>query len=215
MNILLFGAPGAGKGTQSALLVEKLNYFQISTGDLFRANIKSKTALGQQAQSYIDRGVLVPDSVTIGMVDEALANLNGKSFILDGFPRNVAQAEALGKILGQRHLNLAKAIFLEVPSEALLSRLTGRRVCKSCGAVYHVSSKPPRLPDVCDVCGGEVVQRNDDKEEVIATRLKTYEESTAPLKQYYTAAGKLVSVDGDRRADEVLNSIKVELGQEK
>jgi adenylate kinase len=215
MNILLFGAPGAGKGTQSALLVEKLNYFQISTGDLFRANIKSKTALGQQAQSYIDRGVLVPDSVTIGMVDEALANLNGKSFILDGFPRNVAQAEALGKILGQRHLNLAKAIFLEVPSEALLSRLTGRRVCKSCGAVYHVSSKPPRLPNVCDVCGGEVVQRNDDKEEVIATRLKTYEESTAPLKQYYKAAGKLVSVDGDRRADEVLNSIKVELGQEK
>jgi adenylate kinase len=213
MNILLFGAPGAGKGTQSALLVEKLGFFQISTGDLFRAAIKNKTALGQQAQSYLDKGNLVPDSITIGMVDEALANLKGQSFILDGFPRNVAQAEALGKILSQRHLQLGKAIFLEVPSEALLSRLTGRRVCKSCGAVYHVLSKPPKLPDVCDVCGGEVVQRNDDREEVIATRLRTYEESTAPLKQFYKAAGKLVAVNGDRKADEVFGSVKAELGK--
>ncbi len=213
MNILLFGAPGAGKGTQSELLVKKLSFLQISTGDLFRAAIKNKTALGQTAQSYMDKGELVPDSVVIGMVDEVLANLNGKNFILDGFPRNVAQAEALGKILSQRQLEIGKAVFLEVPSEALLSRLTGRRVCKSCGAVYHIASKPTHKTGVCDSCGGEVIQRNDDKEDVIATRLKTYAESTAPLKQYYKSLGKLVAVDGDRNSEEVFVSIKAELGK--
>lgn len=213
MNILLFGAPGAGKGTQSELLVKNLGFTQISTGDLFRSAIKDKTALGQTAQSFMDKGELVPDSVTVGMVDEVLAKLNGKDFILDGFPRNVAQAEALGKILSQRHMEIGKAIFLEVPSEALLSRLTGRRVCKSCGAVYHIDSKPSRVAGVCDVCGGEVIQRNDDREEVIATRLKTYAESTTPLKQYYKNQGKLVAVDGHRETEQVFRSIKTELGK--
>ena len=211
MNILLFGAPGAGKGTQSEYLVKRLGFHQISTGDLFRAAIKNKTALGQKAQSYMDKGELVPDSVTVGMVDEVLAQLNGKNFILDGFPRNVAQAEALGKILKSRLLDIGKAIFLEVPSEALLSRLTGRRVCKSCGAVYHIASKPTRKPGVCDVCGGEVIQRNDDKEDVIATRLKTYAENTAPLKEYYKSKGKLVVVNGDRETEQVFSSIKSEI----
>lgn len=211
MNIVLFGAPGAGKGTQSALLVENLGFRQISTGDLFRAAIKNKTELGQKAQSFIDRGELVPDSIVIGMVDEVLAKINGQNFILDGFPRNVSQAEALGKILSQRKLEIGKAIFLEVPTEALLSRLTGRRVCKACGAVFHISSKPTKSQGVCDSCGGEVIQRNDDKEEVIATRLKTYEESTAPLKEYYKSHGRFAAVNGNTGTDQVFVAIKKEV----
>src|SRR6185312_9322053 len=172
MNIVLFGAPGAGKGTQSALLVERMGMEQISTGDLFRAAIKNKTELGLKAKSYMDKGELVPDAIVIGMVDEVLARLGKNLFILDGFPRTVAQAEALRTILARRAMEIGKAVFLEVPKEELLGRLTGRRVCKSCGAVYHIDSKPPKVAGVCDVCGGEVVQRNDDKEDVIATRLK-------------------------------------------
>jgi len=208
MNIVLFGAPGAGKGTQSSLLVERMGMVQISTGDLFRAAIKNKTALGQQAQSYMDKGELVPDSIVIGMVDEVLANLGQKSFILDGFPRTSAQADALGKILRQRGLEIGKAVFLEVPREELLGRLTGRRVCKSCGAVYHVSSKPTKVAGVCDNCGGEVIQRNDDKEDVIATRLKTYEENTLPLRTYFKESNKYVEVNGSQDTETVFSSIK-------
>lgn len=211
MNILLFGAPGSGKGTQSELLVERKSYKQISTGDLFRSAIKNKTELGKLAQSYMDKGELVPDSVTIELVNEVLSNLNGKSFILDGFPRNVAQAEALGKMLSKKAIVLGKAIFLEVPSEVLLSRLTGRRVCKSCGAVYHILSKPTKKASVCDLCGGPVIQRNDDTEEVIATRLKTYEENTAPLKMYYKELGKLVVINGNQDTGGVYSSIEKEL----
>ena len=208
MNIVLFGAPGAGKGTQSTLLVERMGMVQISTGDLFRAAIKNKTALGQQAQSFMDKGELVPDSIVIGMVDEVLANLGKKSFILDGFPRTSAQADALGKILRQRGLEIGKAVFLEVPREELLGRLTGRRVCKSCGAVYHVSSKPTKVAGVCDNCGGEVIQRNDDKEDVIATRLKTYEENTLPLRTYFKESNKYVEVNGNQDTETVFSNIK-------
>lgn len=208
MNIVLFGAPGAGKGTQSTLLVEQLGMVQISTGDLFRAAIKNKTELGKQAQSFMDKGELVPDSIVIGMVDEVLANLDHKSFILDGFPRTRAQAEALGKILSQRGLEIGKAVFLEVPREELLGRLTGRRVCKSCGAVYHVQSKPSKVAGVCDVCGGEVIQRNDDKEDVIATRLKTYEENTLPLRTYFKELNKYVEVNGAQDTGTVFSIIK-------
>ncbi len=208
MNIVLFGAPGAGKGTQSTLLVERLGMVQISTGDLFRAAIKNKTELGQKAQSFMDKGELVPDSIVIGMVDEVLAKLENKSFILDGFPRTSAQAEALGKILSQRALEIGKAVFLEVPREELLGRLTGRRVCKSCGAVYHVQSKPTKVAGVCDVCGGEVIQRNDDKEDVIATRLKTYEENTLPLRTYFKELNKYVEVNGAQDTETVFSNIK-------
>jgi adenylate kinase len=208
MNIVLFGAPGAGKGTQSALLVDRLGMIQISTGDLFRAAIKNKTALGQQAQSFMDKGELVPDSIVIGMVDEVLAKLGNKSFILDGFPRTSAQAEALRTILQQRGLEIGKAVFLEVPREELLGRLTGRRVCKSCGAVYHVEAKPTKVPGVCDVCGGEVIQRNDDKEDVIATRLKTYEENTFPLRTYFKELNKYVEVNGAQDTETVFKKIQ-------
>lgn len=206
MNIILFGAPGAGKGTQSSQLVEKLGMKQISTGDLFRAAIKNKTELGLQAQKYMDQGQLVPDSVTIGMVEEVL-KAGAKNFILDGFPRNVAQADALDQLLAKMKLSIGKAIFLEVPMSVLESRLTGRRVCKSCGAVYHIDSKPTAKPGVCDLDGGEVVQRNDDKAEVIKTRLKTYEEYTSPLKDYYKKAQKFVTVDGNRDPELVFKEI--------
>ncbi len=208
MNIVLFGAPGAGKGTQSVFLVDRLGFFQISTGDLFRAAIKNKTSLGQRAQVFMDKGQLVPDDIVIGMVEEVLTKNPNKSFILDGFPRTVAQADALGTMLKSRTLDIGKAIFLEVASEELLSRLTGRRVCKSCGAVYHIESKPTAKAGVCDNCGGEVIQRTDDKEDVISTRLKAYEDNTFPLKEYYKKQGKYVEVDGSRQPEDVFLAIK-------
>lgn len=207
MNVVLFGAPGAGKGTQSELLIAKLGMTQISTGDLFRHAMKNKTALGQKAQEFIDKGQLVPDSIVIGMVDEALDRIES-DFILDGFPRTVAQAEALEKLLNEKKLSIGRAIFLEVPTDVLIKRLSGRRVCKNCGAVYHVDSKPSRKPSVCDVCEGEVYQRNDDKAEVISTRLQTYSEFTSPLKEYYQKAGKFVLVDGNRSTEAVYEDIK-------
>ena len=208
MNIVLFGAPGAGKGTQSSLLVERMGMERISTGDLFRAAIKNKTELGLKAKSFMDKGELVPDAIVIGMVDEVLAKLGKNSFILDGFPRTVAQAEALRTILARRTMDIGKAVFLEVPKEELLGRLTGRRVCKSCGAVYHIASKPPKVAGVCDVCGGEVVQRDDDKEDVIAIRLKTYEENTVPLRAYFKEQGKYVEINGNQSTETVFTALK-------
>lgn len=207
MNLILFGPPGAGKGTQSALLVERRDMKQISTGDLFRAAIKSQTTLGKEAKGYLDAGKLVPDSVTIGLVEEELGRLNGKSFILDGFPRNVAQAEALEKLLQQTSLKVDRVLFMEVPLSMLLGRLTGRRVCRSCGAVYHMDSKPPKKSGVCDNCGGEVYQRADDKEEVIRTRLEAYESSTKPLKDYYKAKGPFVEIDGTGSSEDVFGRV--------
>ncbi len=208
MNVLLFGPPGAGKGTQSAFLVERLDMCHISTGDLFRKAMKENTALGIEAKKFIDQGQLVPDTVTIGMVKEVLQKLKGKGFILDGFPRNVVQAKALEGLLTELKLNLDKALFLEVPHEALLTRLTGRRVCRSCGTVYHVEFSPPKKAGVCDNCGGEVYQRTDDKAEAIGTRLKVYTESTAPLKDYYQRQGKLVDIDGQGEVESIFSRIK-------
>jgi len=207
LNLILFGPPGAGKGTQSALLIERMGMKQISTGDLFRAAIKNQTKLGKEAKGYLDAGKLVPDSVTIGLVEETLGEMGDQAFILDGFPRNVPQAEALTTILNQLHLKVDKTIFLEVPMKMLLGRLTGRRVCKNCGATYHIESKPPKKDSICDVCGGPVVQRPDDKEDVIRTRLEAYETSTRPLKDYYKAKGPYVEVDGVGTSDEVFTRI--------
>jgi adenylate kinase len=206
LNIILFGAPGAGKGTQSSLLISRQKMVQISTGDLFRAAIKNKTPLGKDAQAYMDRGELVPDSIVIGMVEEVLARKPG-DVILDGFPRTVNQAEALDGLLRKMQVRLGKAIFLEVPYKTLLMRLTGRRICKGCGAVYHIESKPSQSEGICDSCGGEVVQRSDDREEVIANRLKAYEEFTMPLKNYYKRTGLYVEVNGDQDTEVVYQSI--------
>jgi adenylate kinase len=207
LNIILFGAPGAGKGTQSSILIERDHMTQISTGDLFRAAIKNKTELGMKAQSYMDKGELVPDSIVIGMVEEVLRKGKGP-IILDGFPRTVTQAEALDGLLNKLQVKIGKAIFLEVPYETLFKRLTGRRVCKSCATVYHIESKPTKKAGICDACGGEVVQRNDDKEDVIANRLKAYEEFTMPLKNYYKKTGLYVEVDGNRDTENVYKSIR-------
>lgn len=212
MNILLFGPPGAGKGTQSALLVERRSMRQLSTGDLFRAAIRNETPLGLEAKGYLDKGQLVPDSVTIGMVEEELKKLGGKPFILDGFPRNVNQAEALEVLLKKLNLQVEKAVFVDVAKDLLMGRLTGRRVCKSCGATYHIENKPPKKAGVCDLCGGEVVQRNDDKEAVIRDRLETYEVNTKPLKEYYQRKGRLVTVEGIGETEDVYARLSKILG---
>ncbi|MCB0393591.1 MAG: adenylate kinase [Bdellovibrionales bacterium] len=209
MNILLFGPPGAGKGTQSALLVERKGMTHISTGDLFRENIKNGTPLGLEAKKYMDDGKYVPDSVTLNMVRDVFGKRDmSKGFILDGFPRTTPQADGLKELLSELKMELDKAIFLNVPNTVLLGRLTGRRVCKSCGAVFHVESKPPKKSGVCDVCQGELVQRTDDSENVVGTRLETYEKNTAQLKDYYQAEGILVDVDGLGDTEDVFKRLE-------
>lgn len=196
MNILLFGPPGAGKGTQSAMLVERNQMAHLSTGDLFRAAIKGGTPLGLEAKKYTEAGKLVPDTVTIGLVEEKIRDLKSRDFILDGFPRTVVQAEALGGLLDGHKMKLGKAVFLHVPFELLFNRLTGRRVCSGCGHTYHIESAPPPHNLKCEKCGGDVVQRKDDMPEVIRTRLEAYEANTAPLKDYYNKKGLLLEIDG-------------------
>jgi adenylate kinase len=209
MNIILFGPPGAGKGTQSALLKSEMSMAHVSTGDLFRENMKKKTALGQEAQKYLDSGKLVPDSITIGMVEDVFKRLGGVSdFVLDGFPRTVQQADALEGLLQKNGLKLGRAVFLDVPHSKLLGRLTGRRVCEKCGENFHVESKAPRQTGVCDKCGGKLIQRPDDREEVITTRLKAYEDNTRPLREYYKTKGTYVEVDGVGGAEEVFSRIQ-------
>lgn len=207
MNLILFGPPGAGKGTQSELLIKRCKMRQISTGDLFRSAIKNQTELGKLAKSYMDKGSLVPDEVTIRMLEEALAK-NPNQVILDGFPRNIAQANALEGLLFKFNTKVDKAIFLHVPNEILVDRLTGRRVCKNCSSVYHIKSKPTKQEGVCDSCGGEVVQRADDKSDVVISRLKVYEDQTSPLKEYFKGKGQFVEVNGNRETEEVFESIK-------
>lgn len=209
MNILLFGPPGAGKGTQSAFLVEDLKMKHISTGDMLRAAIKNKTKLGLEAQGFINAGNLVPDDVVIGMVEEVFGELGGKSFILDGFPRTTPQAQALDQLLVKTGKELKKAVFLVVPHDVLISRLSGRRVCKNCGATYHVDAKPPKQAGICDNCGkNEIYQREDDKAEAISTRLETYDKNTRPLKDFYQKQGRLLEVDGTGDVTAVYDRIK-------
>ncbi len=212
MNILLFGPPGAGKGTQSAFLVEDLGMKQISTGDMLRAAIKNKTKLGLEAKALIDSGGLVPDNVVIGMVDEELRALGGRDFILDGFPRTIPQAKALDELLDMTGITLEKAIFLVVSNETLIKRLSGRRTCRGCGAVYHTETKPLKDGKACDNCGStDVYQREDDKPEAIRTRLEVYDKNTSPLKEFYSKQGRLREVDGLGEVTEVYKRIKKHL----
>ena len=197
MQLLLMGPPGAGKGTQAAELVKKFSIPQISTGDMFRAAVKEGTELGKKAKACMDAGTLVPDEVTVGIVRERLAKDDcKKGFMLDGFPRTVEQADALSKILDELGIKLTKVLNIHVPAEDLIERAVGRRICKNCGATYHIKFNPTKSEGKCDNCGGDLYQRGDDNEETMKTRLATYESSTRPLIDYYKKAGIYVEVDG-------------------
>ncbi|MEN2985525.1 MAG: adenylate kinase [Thermodesulfovibrionaceae bacterium] len=208
MRLVFLGAPGAGKGTQAKKLVEKYGIPQISTGDLLRAAVAEGTALGKEAKAYMDRGELVPDSIVLGMVKERISQDDcKKGFILDGFPRNVAQAEALDKMLSEMSIPLDLALNIDVPFEDLMKRLTGRRTCRVCGQMYNIYYSPPKVDGKCDKCGGELFQRDDDKEETIRKRLEVYRAQTEPLIDYYSKKGIFQNVEGIGSIDEIFNSI--------
>ena len=197
MKIIFLGPPGAGKGTQSEFICRDYGVVQLSTGDILRANRKAGTDLGKKAQEYMDKGELVPDSVVLGMVEERLKQDDCKSgYILDGFPRNTKQAEALDAMLGKVGMSLTAALSVDVPFENLMKRLTGRRTCKSCGQMFNVYFNAPKKEGACDKCGGDLMQRDDDKEETIKKRLDVYSAQTAPLIDYYGKKNILKSVDG-------------------
>ena len=204
MHILLMGPPGAGKGTQAANLVKEFGIPHISTGDMFRAAVKEGTELGKQAKACMDAGKLVPDEVTIGIVKERLAKPDcKKGFILDGFPRTVEQADALAGILKELGLSLTAALNITVPAADLIERAVGRRICKSCGATYHVKFNPSKKAGVCDTCAGDLYQRADDSEETMKSRLSVYEAQTKPLIAYYEKAGVYKEIDGRQPIDDV------------
>jgi adenylate kinase len=213
MNLVLMGLPGAGKGTQAEKIVEKYGIPHISTGDMFRAAIKEGTALGLEAKSYMDRGDLVPDEVTIGIVRERLSKDDcQKGFLLDGFPRTVAQAEALENILAELNRSIDYVINIDVDKDILMERLTGRRICKDCGATYHLVFNPPAQPGVCDKCGGELYQRADDNEETVANRLEVNLKQAKPLLDFYEEKGYLRNINGQQEIDKVFEDISELLG---
>lgn len=208
MNILFMGPPGAGKGTQAERIVEEFGVPHISTGDAFRLAMKENTPLGQKAKEYVDKGLLVPDEVTNGIVRERLSLPDCEAgFLLDGYPRTLAQAEALDQMLADMGRKIDHVINLKVDRSLLLARLTGRRICKSCGSTYHVMFNPPKQEGVCDKCGGELYQRSDDTEEKVGTRLDEYTSKTAPLLEYYGTKGLLREVDGEKDIDAVTADI--------
>nr|WP_207725364.1 adenylate kinase [Clostridium hominis] len=216
VKIVLLGPPGAGKGTQAKSISNRYSIPHISTGDIFRKNISEGTPLGIEAKGYIDKGQLVPDEVTINMVKDRLTWEDCKNgYLLDGFPRTVAQAEALEGFLADRNEKLDTALSIEVPSSFILERMTGRRVCPSCGASYHVKFNPPTKAGVCDVCGSDIVQRKDDTEETVSERLEVYERQTQPLIDFYNNKNLLSTVDGTKAINEVFESICSILGSVK
>ena len=216
MRIVLLGPPGAGKGTQAKSISNKYSIPHISTGDIFRKNISEKTPLGIEAKGYIDKGHLVPDSLTIDLVKDTLSQEFCKNgFLLDGFPRTVAQAEALKEFLKENGTDLDVALLIDVPQNFILERMTGRRVCTSCGASYHIKFNPPSVDGKCDVCGNDVVQRKDDTEATVKERLDVYDSQTQPLINYYDGEGLLKTVDGTKAINEVFESICNILGSDK
>jgi adenylate kinase len=213
IRVILLGAPGAGKGTQAKLLQEQFGVCQISTGDILRKAVVEQTSLGKEASQYIRRGALVPDDVIINLVAERLKEKDcEQGFILDGFPRTIAQAESLQAILQTRDLVLDGVLSVRVPHNVIVERLTGRRTCKNCGTLKHVAFDPPRKQGVCDRCGGELYQRDDDREETITARLKVYDTQTAPLEGYYRERGLLNEIDGVGKVEDVRNRIAHVLG---
>ncbi len=214
MKLLIMGRPGAGKGTQAANIKEYYNIPHISTGDMFRAAMKNGTKLGLLAKSYMEKGALVPDEVTIGIVQERLLEDDCKNgFLLDGFPRTIAQAEAFDAFLNSNDIKLDAALNVDVDASILIRRMVGRRVCKTCGATYHVEFNPSKKEGVCDNCGSPLIQRPDDTEETAVSRLETYDAQTAPLLDFYAKKNLLKTVNGDQPLDKVFDDIKAVLGK--
>ena len=213
MKIIMLGAPGAGKGTQAERICAKYSIPHISTGDIFRANIKNNTELGQKAKSYMDQGLLVPDELVVDLVvDRVKADDCRNGYVLDGFPRTIPQAEALDKALAANGEKVDYAINVEVPDENIINRMSGRRACLSCGATYHIVHIPTKVEGICDKSGAELVLRDDDKPETVKKRLDVYHEQTQPLIDYYTDKGVLNEVDGTKDMDEVFSAIVDILG---
>jgi adenylate kinase len=213
MRIILLGPPGAGKGTQAKLLIERLGVPQISTGDMLRAAVKAGTPLGREAKAYMDRGALVPDGVIIGLVRERLQSADCiRGYILDGFPRTVAQAEALEKTLLDLRLSLDHVLCLEVPPEDLVVRIAGRRTCRVCGAMFHVRFSPAKRDGVCDACGGETYQRDDDREDTVRRRLEVYAQQTEPLVRFFEGRGLLRRIAGTGEIPEIFARMVESLG---
>ena len=214
MNLILLGPPGAGKGTQATRIIEKYGIPHISTGDIFRENIKKGTALGVKAQEYMNKGELVPDDLVIEIATTRLLEDDCKEgFLLDGFPRTVYQAEKLDEFLAAHDRKIDKVLDIEVEKEELMTRLIGRRVCRSCGASYHVVNMPPKTEGVCDKCGGELYQRADDTEATVENRIEVYNSQTKPLVDYYTGKGNIAEIDGAAGLDNVFTAIVNVLGE--
>ncbi|QAT42074.1 adenylate kinase [Aminipila luticellarii] len=214
MNLILLGPPGAGKGTQATRIIEKYGIPHISTGDIFRKNIKEGTALGKKAQEYMNKGELVPDDLVIEIATTRLLEEDCKEgFLLDGFPRTVYQAEKLDEFLEAHGKKIDKVLDIAVEKEELMTRLIGRRVCKACGATYHIVNMPPAKEGICDVCGGELYQRSDDTEETVANRIEVYNSQTMPLVDYYTEKGNIAHIDGAAGLDNVFTAIVNVLGE--
>ena len=212
MRLILLGPPGAGKGTQASSIVAEYGITHISTGDIFRHNIKNGTELGKKVKSYLDKGQLVPDELTIDLVWDRLSKDDcKKGFLLDGFPRTINQAEALQKGLEERGLKLDKVINIDVDKNILVKRLSGRRVCKNCGETYHIDNKPTLKDGVCDKCSGEVIQRADDNEKTVLDRIEVYEKQTFPLIDFYKNLGLILTVDGTLSIEDVFSQIKESL----
>jgi len=208
MDLIFLGPPGAGKGTQAKMLVERYGIPQVSTGDILRAAVAEGTELGKKAKEYMEAGKLVPDEVVIGIIEERLKQSDcEKGFILDGFPRTVPQAEALDKVLEKMGRKIDHVLTLDVPEEELIRRLTGRRTCKKCGAMYHIIFNPPKVEGVCDKCGGELYQRPDDNEETVRSRLSVYEQQTRPLIDFYEKKGLVRKIDGRGEIKEIFDQI--------
>jgi adenylate kinase len=214
MKIVMLGAPGAGKGTQAKKIAESYGVPHISTGDIFRANIKNDTELGRKAKVYMDKGELVPDELVVDLIMDRFAEPDcSNGYVLDGYPRTIPQAEALDNALKANGESLDFAVNVDVPDEEIINRMSGRRACLKCGSTYHIIFNPPSKEGVCDKCGDVLVQREDDKEETVKNRLDIYHEQTEPLEKYYAEAGLLHNVDGTRSMDEVFESIKTVIGK--
>jgi len=212
MNLMVFGAPGAGKGTQAKFLVEKYGIPQISTGDMLRLAIAEKTVMGLEAKRYMDAGELVPDSTIIGIIEERLAKEDcQKGFILDGFPRTLAQAEALDELLKKQGKKIDKVLSFEVPDELIIKRIAGRRVCPKCGASYHVEFNPPKKEGICDECGSELIIRKDDNKDTVKNRLSNYYSQTAPLVDFYKDKGVFAQIDGSQKLEKVTQDMFAKL----